>query len=180
MKIEHPFNKYTLKEIFNLINNYKKYTNFNTLGLYRSIVENKNLDIEQKIKLREYANKIFHKTFDFLQLKDPQTYFNVSTLGEKLTIADERQVWKNIISNQEKILKIKRIKHRNFGDYSKHNCGDNNCIYDGMMIKQGSSLSEKNMHFVSDKTKRDRKEKSKRYKRERKSGENSITDDTFK
>ncbi|VAW11216.1 hypothetical protein MNBD_BACTEROID03-2545, partial [hydrothermal vent metagenome] len=62
-----------------------------------------------------------------MQLKDPQTYFSVITLGKKLTVADERQIWNDIILNQEKILKEKRIKHRNFGDYSKHNCGDKNC-----------------------------------------------------
>ncbi|WP_338791960.1 hypothetical protein [Bernardetia sp. MNP-M8] len=34
------------------IDNYKKYTDFNSLGLYRSIVENENLNLEQKIELR--------------------------------------------------------------------------------------------------------------------------------
>ncbi len=174
MKIEKPFNQFSLKEICYFIENHKKYTDFNTLGLYRSIVENENLSLDDRIKLREYANNIFQKTFDFLQLKDPQTYFNVSILGQKLTIADERQLWRNIIFNQEKILKQKRIKHRNFGNYSKHNCGDENCVYNGMMIKQGSILSENSMHFKTDKTKRDKKEKSQRYKKERKNANKRI------
>jgi len=174
MKIEKPFNQFSFKEICCFIDDYKKYTNFNTLGLYRSIVENENLSLDDKIKLREYANNSFQKTFDFLQLKDPKTFFAVSTLGMALTIADERQFWKNIIKNQEKILKQKRIKHRNFGDYSKHNCGDKNCVYIGMMVKQGSVLTENSMHFKSDKTKRDKKEKSKRYKREKKDANKRI------
>jgi len=168
MKIEKPFNQFSFKKICYFIDNHKKYTNFNTLGLYRSIVENENLSLDDKIKLRECANNVFQKTFDFLQLKDPKTYFEVATLGVDLTIADERQFWKDIIRNQEIILKQKRIKHRNFGDYSKHNCGDENCVYNGMMVKQGSVLVENSIHFKTDKTKRDKKEKSKRYKRERK------------
>jgi len=170
MKIEKPFNQFSLNEIFCFIDNRKKYTNFNTLGLYRSIIENEELSLDDKIKLREYANNVFQKTFDFLQLKDPKTYFDVSTLGMDLTIADENQFWKDIIQNQEIILKQKRIRHRNFGDYSKHNCGDENCVYNGMMVKQGSFLTENSMHFKTDKPKRDKKEKSKRYKRERKKG----------
>jgi hypothetical protein len=168
MKIEKPFNQFSFKEIFYFIDNHKKYTNFNTLGLYRSIIENEKLSLDDRIKLREYANNIFQKTFDFLQLKDPKAFFTVSTLGMDLTIADERQIWKDIIQNQEKILKQKRIKHRNFGDYSKHNCGDGDCVYNGIMVKQGSVLTESSMHFKTDKPKRDKKEKSKRYERERK------------
>ncbi len=168
MKIEKPFNHYSIKEISAFIDNHKKYSNFNTLGLYRSIIENKNLTLNEKIKLREYAHKTFQKTFNFLQLKDPNTYFEVATLGMDLTSADERQFWANIIQNQEKILKQKRIKHRNFGEYSKHNCTDKSCVYNGMMVKQGSILSERLMQFHSDESKRDKKEKSKRYKRERK------------
>ena len=44
-------------------------------------------------------------------------------MGEDLTIADERQFWSEIRKSQEKILKDKKINHRNFGVYSKHICG---------------------------------------------------------
>lgn len=63
MKIGQQFNNLTLKEYFFYIDNYKKYTDFNTLGLYRSIIENEKLSIEEKIFVRDYANKIFQKTF---------------------------------------------------------------------------------------------------------------------
>ena len=77
MEIGHKFNTLTLKEYFFYIDNYKKYTDFNTLGLYRSMVENEKLSLNDKIAVREYAHKVFKKTFDFLQLKDPKTFVEV-------------------------------------------------------------------------------------------------------
>lgn len=151
MKIGQKFNKLTIKEYFFYIDNHKKYTDFNTLGLYRSIMENDKLDPTQKIEVVEYANQFFKKTFDFLQLKDPRTYFDILTIGKDLTKADERQIWRNIIKYQQEYLANKKIKHRNFGDYSKHNCGMDTCSFNGLMIRQGSHLSEAIMHFHSDK-----------------------------
>lgn len=153
MKIRQKFNLLTYQEYIHIIDNHEKFSNFNTLGLFRSIVETKKLDINQKIAIRDYANQKFYKTFEFLQLKDPKTYFDLKTLGENLTAADEAQIWREIKLNQEQILKDKRIKHRNFGAYSKHNCGYELCPYNGLMIKQGSSLSEGDMRFDSDKCK---------------------------
>ncbi len=168
MEIGQRFNKLTLKEYFFYIDNYKKYTDFNTLGLYRSIVENEKLSLEDKLSLREYAHKTFRKTFEFLQLKDPKTYIDVKYLGQELTKGDERIIWDDIRRNQQRILADKKIKHRNFGEYSKHNCGYDTCIYNGIMIKQGSSLAEGNMHFDSDKNKYAAKDKSDRRKSDRK------------
>jgi hypothetical protein len=168
MKIGQQFNKLTLKEYFFYIDNYKKYTDFNTLGLYRSIIENSKLNIEDKIEVREYAHQTFKKTFDFLQLKDPMTYFKVITIGQKLTKADEGQIWDNIITNQQRILTDKKIKHRNFGDYSKHNCGYDTCPLNGLMIRQGSFISEGHMQFNSDKDKYILKDKSDKRKLDRK------------
>lgn len=105
MTIGKPFNQLIKKDYFYYIDNYKKYTDFNTLGLYRSICENKKLELNDRIEIRDYANTIFGKTFNFYQLKDPKTYFDLITLGEELTTADERQIWKNIRGNQQKILK---------------------------------------------------------------------------
>lgn len=65
MEIGRKFNELTLDEYIFFIDNYKKYADFNTLGLYRSIVENDKLTIVQKIEVRQYANKTFQKTFDF-------------------------------------------------------------------------------------------------------------------
>lgn len=153
MKIGKRFNQLTVKEYFYYLDNYKKYTDFNILGIYRSILENEKLTVTNKVAIREYANKTFQKTFEFLQLKDPIVYFEVFTLGLDLTNGDKNRIWDDIRSNQQKILANKRIKHRNFGDYSKHNCGNDTCVYNGMMIRQGSKLSEGNMHFKTDKKK---------------------------
>jgi hypothetical protein len=151
MKIGQKFNKLTLKEYFYIIDNHKKYIDFNTLGLYRSILENEKLTLEQKIELREYAHQKFQKIFDFLQLKDPKTYVDIMLLGEEITTADKNRLWEQVIINQEKILKNKRIKHRNFGVYAKHECGYPTCPYDGMMVRQGSKFAESTMQFDSDK-----------------------------
>lgn len=164
MKLPEKFNQLTCKEYRYYIENHASYIDFNTLGLYRSIVENEKLSLEEKIVVRELANEHFKKSFDFLQLKDPQTFFQVSTLGQELTIADERQFWKGVIANQQKILKDKKIKHRSFGIYSKHTCGYENCPYNGLMVKAGDFLKYSNMHFDSDKSGYGAKEKSKRLK----------------
>ena len=178
MKIGKKFNQIRKSDYFHFIDNYKKYTDFNTLGMYRSICENENLELSDRIEIRDYANTVFGKTFNFYQLKDPQTYFNLTTLGLNMTVADERQAWDDIRVNQEKILAEKRIKHRNFGDYSKHNCGYDDCRYNGLMIKQGSGLAESSMHFNSDKNAYAGKQKSERFKKQRKN-KNQIIRDEF-
>ncbi|MDO7876043.1 hypothetical protein Q5H93_14965 [Hymenobacter sp. ASUV-10] len=85
MKIGKQFNTLTYHEYLQLIENRKRFTDFNTLGLFRSIVETTKLSLEEKLELRQLAIATFAKTFDFLQLKDPRTFFEVSTLGETLT-----------------------------------------------------------------------------------------------
>ncbi|ALM48969.1 hypothetical protein AMR72_08770 [Flavobacterium psychrophilum] len=145
MKIDRKFNTFTFKEYFDCIENHKKYTDFNTLGLYRSLTENEKLDTEQKIEVREYAHSFFKKQFDFLQIKDPETYIGVSTIGQELTEGDTHQMWVDLWSYQEKTLKDKRIKHRNFGVYSKHNCPYEDCRFNGMMVRQGSGLAERSL-----------------------------------
>ncbi len=168
MKIDRQFNTLTLLEYFFYIDNYKNYSDFNTLGLYRSLLENDKLSTDDKIAVREYAHGTFKKSFDFLQLKDPQTFVDVTYIGEELTSGDIEMIWNNIRTNQQKILADKRIKHRNFGDYSKHNCGRENCVWNGIMVRQGSWLVENNMHFISDKNKYQQKVKSERRKSDRK------------
>ncbi len=150
MKIGVKLNQLTYSEYISVLDRYQKYTDFNTLGLYRSILENDKLDLEQKIAVRELAHQKFLKTFEFLQLKDPHTYIQVSALGKTLTRVDERQLWEKVKIQQQKILKDKRIKHRNFGIYSKHDCRYEDCPYNGIMIHQGSRLSEGNISFDSD------------------------------
>jgi len=174
MEIGKKYNTLTLEEYFFYIDNYKQYKDFNTLGLYRSIVEHENLSLAEKISVREHAHKTFLKTFQFLQLKDPKTYVEVAYLGEALTQADEQRIWDDIRRNQQRILDDKKIKHRNFGDYSKHNCGYESCIWNGIMVKQGSWLAQNNMHFDSDKNKYNQKSKSAKRKTDRKNEKQII------
>lgn len=169
MKIGQKFNKLNLKEYFFYIDNNKKYTNFNKLGLYRSIIENEKLSLAEKIEVRDYANKIFQKYFDFLQIKDPQTYFELITLGKEITSGDEQQLWREIRKNQEKVLKSKKIKHRNFGIFSK-----NSCARDDHMVKQRLTARRSYIDFESDKNRWESKSKSLRKKKERKNEQQII------
>jgi hypothetical protein len=168
MKLGRPFNKLSFTEYLAFIPMHETFSDWNSLGLYRSIIEHEKLTIEEKIQVRDLAHTFFQKQFDFLQLKDPKTYIEVSSHGQELTKADENQLWLNVRHNQQKILENKKIKHRNFGDYSKHNCGVETCLYFGMMVKQGGFLCEQQMRFDSDKNPVSARLKSERLKRDRK------------
>ncbi len=176
MEIGKKFNKLTKKEYFFYIENRKKYTDFNTLGLYRSLHENEKLSLEDKIELRDYANTLFGKTFEFLQIKAPYTYFKLITLGKEINRSDEFNLWGDIRKNQERILKEKKIKHRNFGEYSKHECGYEQCPLNGIMTNPNSAFAEYHMTFHSDKNSFSAKEKSKRIKKERRNKKRIIDD----
>lgn len=168
MKVGKQFNTLTYGEYLHLIENHKKFTDFNTLGLFRSIVETTKLSLEEKLELRKVAVAAFAKTFEFLQLKDPNTYIEVSTLGEVLTVADKNQAWKDIRHNQQRILESKKLKHRNFGIYATHNCGLDTCPMNGIMFKQNSHIAQ-TMHFYSDNYSWSKELKAERHKRDRKS-----------
>jgi hypothetical protein len=168
MKIEQKFNKLTAKEYQFYIDNHKKYTDFNTLGLYRSLLENEKLTLAEKLEVRDYAHAQFQKAFDFLQLKDPKTYIGVCTLGQELSKVAERQLFEEVRINQQKILADKQLKHRNFGIYGIHDCGYNTCHMNGLMVKQGSFFCENQMRFDSDKNGISGKLKSERLLKERK------------
>lgn len=180
MKIGKKFNIISKSEYIHYINNHKKYTDFNTLGLYRSICENEKLNLSDKIEIRDYANQFFEKTFNFYQLKDPHIYFDLITLGMELTIADEEQIWSDIRKNQQKILSDKKIKHRNFGVYSKHECGIEGCPYNGLMVRKDSKFSQIHMWFESDKNDYWAKDKSDKIKKQRKEKHRIIKEDLEK
>lgn len=167
MQIGKKFNRLSISEYHHYIANHKKYTDFNTLGLYRSILENEKLNTKERIALRDHSNITFGKFYKFLQLKDPITFKSLSTLGMEMTLADEKQVWENIRIQQQKILKDKRIRHRNFGTYSKHNCVES-CYMNGMMVRADSPMAEDGICFNSDHNSWSGKEKSQRLKKERK------------
>ena len=175
MKVGKQFNTLTYGEYLYLIENHKKFTDFNTLGLFRSIVEATELSLEEKLELRKAAVAAFAKTFVFLQLKDPQTYFEVSTLDETLTKADESRAWENIKRNQQKILESKRLSHRNFGTYSKHDCGYDTCFMRGVMFSQGSHLAGSGMHFHSDNRSWSKELKAERRKQDRKAEQRIVS-----
>ncbi|MFC6223976.1 hypothetical protein ACFP2F_12055 [Hymenobacter artigasi] len=178
MKVGKQFNTLTYGEYLHLIENHKKFTDFNTLGLFRSIVETTKLSLEEKLELREVAVTAFGKTFEFLQLKDPVTYFGVNALGKTLTKADESQAWDDIRQNQQRILESKKLRHRNFGTYSKHECGQDTCYMQGLMTKQGSILAyygSGGMGFGSDSCSWSKELKAERHKRDRKSEQRIIS-----
>ena len=174
MKINRKFNSLTYSEYIHLIDHHKKFTDFNILGLFRAIIESTKLTLEQKIQVRDYGIGAFRKTFDFLQLKDPAIYFELSTLGKTLTEADGANAWENIRRNQQKILEEKKLNHRNFGTYSKHHCGYDTCPFNGLMIRKGSRLAEREMHFCSDKRSYALQVKSEQRTKERKTNRQII------
>lgn len=134
MKINRKFNTLNLRAYLNYIENHRKYIDFNSLGLFRSILENDNISLNEKIQIREFAYKHFGGNFEYLQIKDLWTYIKVNSLGLHLTNGDEDEFRRQIRKNQELILKKKRIKHKKFGEYLKYNCGYDTCPMDGIMI----------------------------------------------
>jgi hypothetical protein len=150
MKLNRRLNLLTEAEYQHLLANYRRYTDFNSLGLFRSLLENEKLNPEQRLRLRDAAIEVFPKFYEFLQLKDPHTYFRLSTLGQELTIADERAAWQLIRQAQQRLLADKGIRHRNLGSYARHDCGQPDCPYNGVMVRQGSWLADGGLHFGSD------------------------------
>jgi hypothetical protein len=177
MRIGKKFNTLTHSEYFHMLENYKKFTDFNHLGLFRSVVENEKLIPAQKLEVRDAAIEKFPKFFEFLQLKDPITYFSLITLHQSLTAGDSQQIWKDIRRNQQRILTAKKIGHRNIGTYAKHDCGYETCNLNGIMIRQGSRLAEGEMRFCTDKNEYATWSKSKMRKRDRKQQKQIIEQD---
>ena len=174
MKINQPFNQLSREQYLFYIENHQQYADFNTLGLYRSLLENECLTLKDQLEIRDFAHQYFQKTFDFLQLKDPKTYFEVFYLGEEMTEGDIQNAWRIIRENQQKILNDKKIKHRNFGTYSKHNCGLPYCHFNGLMIKQNAFNSRDFMCFKTDENKDEKVNKSKRQQKEKRKFKHNI------
>ncbi|SFC05085.1 hypothetical protein SAMN05421780_102399 [Flexibacter flexilis DSM 6793] len=170
-RLATPFNRYTLPEYLAALDDYKQTKrDFNTLGFYRSILENEKLTLEEKQQVLAYAYPVIGKSFEFLVLKDPHTYYNISILGreQEPTIPEYRHIWQEIKAKQQAILEAKDFGHRSFGTYSKHDCGYEDCPYNGLMIQKGSVLSEGELHFCSDRDRTSAKKKSLAHKKDRK------------
>ncbi|SHL40388.1 hypothetical protein [Hymenobacter psychrotolerans] len=150
MKLNRRLSQLTEPEYRHLLTQHRRYTDFNSLGLFRGLLENEKLNLEQRLRLRDAAVEAFPKFYEFLQLKDPKTYFRLNTLGQELTVSDERAAWDEISHAQQRILTQKRIRHRNFGTYAKHGCGYDTCPLNGLMIRQGTRLAEDVICFSSD------------------------------
>ncbi|TAF65675.1 MAG: hypothetical protein EAZ55_07890 [Cytophagales bacterium] len=163
MQIEKPFSQYTYTKLIYLLEHKEQYKNFNTLGFFRGILENKKMTLEEKIQLRDKAITVFSKFYEFLQVKDPHTYLKLETLGQELSWGNLRNLWKEIYKKQSLILKQKRIKHRNFGTYSKHNCGYADCHLNQLMLKQNSWFKE-DILTLKEETKHFRSKNSRKYK----------------
>lgn len=172
------YNTLTKNEYIYYIENEKKF-NVNILGMYRSLFENEKLTQEDKIEIRDLLNKDHFKTYEFYQISHPNLYAELYQLDNTLNEQEYDQLWENMREFQEKTLKEKKIKHRNFGDYSKHLCGHKDCPLNGQMIKQGSVLAETCMSFKSDKRKEGKKEKSRRYKKDKREFKNKIRKELY-
>ncbi len=170
MQIGKQFNTLSPEEYYYYIDNRKNYTDFNELGLFRSIFENEKLNELGKIKVRDYIQKKMPKVLEFMQVRHPGLYTKLFFLWKNYTKGDEDNLWRIIRWNQEKILNSKRIKHRNFWNYSKHNCWIDTCPLNGMMVQQWSWFCELEMRPSNN----NRKEKSKIIKQERKESKKIV------
>jgi len=167
------YNTFTKKDYIFAVNNVKK-KNINMLGLYRSILENEKLNNDEKIEVRNILNEKHFKTFEFYQIKDPDLYMKLFLLDKDYNEQQKEQLFEDVELFQEKKLKEKRFGHRNFGTYSKHNCGMKDCPMNGLMVRQGSAMAERCLNFKSDTNKSYKKTKSKNYKKERKNSKNLV------
>jgi hypothetical protein len=95
-------------------------------------------------------------------------------LGADLSGREKRVFFGKVKENQQKILAEKRIRHRNFGTYSKHKCGYDTFHLNGLMIQtknQSSAGSECLITFKTDKNRYAAKEKSIRLRKKQKAFE---------
>ncbi|MFA8300806.1 MAG: hypothetical protein ACEPOV_11630 [Hyphomicrobiales bacterium] len=162
MKIDKRFNQFTYKEYIYFIDNHKKYKNFNTLALYRSIIENKKLNEDERIKIRDYSNKLFYKFFEFLKVKDLKTYVCLITLGKDLTPIQFNQLEDKIHTEAKNILRKKRIKYHHFGVAIKYDDPENHQNSFMIHLKEHKNLVDSNHNSIS------KNAKSTHYKKERK------------
>ena len=169
MKIGKPFNQLSKTRLLHVIDHHKRYEDFNSLGLYRGIVEHKRLSLEDKLEVVERAHQHFRKFFQFLQVKAPWTYLEIMNLGkwDEITAGEHEQMKRDIRRNQQRILKKKRIKHRSFGIHSKHNCVET-CWVNGLMVRQDSWFAEDKIWFEDDERSWMQRDKSDRRRVERK------------
>lgn len=119
MKINKKFNTLSLSEYRHTIENHDKYTDFNLLGLYRSILENPRLDEAGQLEVLTLANRHFQTFYDFLIVKDINTYARLSRLGQApLTDTQAQQYREQLREQALKILAHKKIRNWRVGIYA--------------------------------------------------------------
>ena len=114
MKLNRPFNTLTLAQYRQIIPQHARYADFNPLALYRSILENNKLSEAEKQAVLALAKHYFPKFYDFLLVKDFNTYVALSRLG--LPPLNPAQQWDynaQLRIQAEKILACKRIRTSN-------------------------------------------------------------------
>ena len=152
MNINQPFNELSATRIREIIQNYKQYKDFNRLGLFRGLIESECLSPEERTSLQKLARKTFDRYFDFLVIKDPDTWW--TTLHPNWvenSFSDRLDRWRKIEHHQRVIIERKGLGHRNFGTYSKHDCGYEDCPLNGVMIKKNDPRRNNcRIHFSSD------------------------------
>lgn len=137
MKIGQPINELSPERIREIIKGYKEYTDFNRLGLFRGLLESERITAEERAELQELAIAAFNRYFDFLVIKDSETWWKTLNPGWEAASRNDRYVkWRKIEAKQEAIIKRKGFGHRNFGNYSKHNCCYKDCPLNGIMVKK--------------------------------------------
>lgn len=135
MKIGRKIREMSAEKIRQLMANYQRYTDFNRLGLFRGILESEKLSLAEKEALRDAAISAFPKYYDFLVIKDPTTWDELQHLGQDRLRSQILRDWDDLSRRQQKLLKEKKIRHRNIGVYGKHLCGNDHCRYNGSMVK---------------------------------------------
>ena len=120
MKLNRPFNTLTLAEYRALIPRHAAYADFNPLALYRSILENNKLSAADQQAVLALAKQYFPKFYDFLVVKDFNTYAALSRLGlPPLSPAQQWDYSEQLRIQAEKILARKRIRNWRVGTQTK-------------------------------------------------------------
>lgn len=119
MKLSKKFNTLSVSEYRDVIKHHKRYTNFNPLGLYRSLIENPKLDTDAQLDILALANEHFGKFYEFLLVKDINLYAKLSRLGKMpLTITQEWQYREQLRQKAQMLLKQKQIRRWRVGIYT--------------------------------------------------------------
>ena len=169
MILSQPFNQLSYEQFRDAMLAHKQYKQFNTLGMFRGIVESELLSPGQKVEIRNLAQKLFERQWEFLQIKDAICYVALYTLDlPDLLPPDEARIWEVLRHNQQQILREKRISHRSFGNYSKHNCGYDWCPYNGIMVRTDWPLAESRMIFRTDHPLYEAGQKAEKHRKNRK------------